>query len=164
MRKFKDRLDREWALNLTLASEGRVHAETQVYLSDVDTEGGGSLARIASDSAFLGMAVWTLCASQAEALGLSQEEFLDGFDGATVDASRDALIEETLDFLGRRGQAIRAEKAETRRLAEEIEAENLAAMKGLSGVEVLRILDRLLARFTVMAGNAAASAGSTPES
>jgi hypothetical protein len=110
------------------------------------------------------MAVWTLCASQAEALGLSQEEFLDGFDGATVDASRDALIEETLDFLGRRGQAIRAEKAETRRLAEEIEAENLAAMKGLSGVEVLRILDRLLARFTVMAGNAAASAGSTPES
>jgi hypothetical protein len=164
MRSFKDKAEREWTMSLTLGSSKRVHAETGVWLSDLHAEGSSPIDRVAHDSGFLGMVVWTLCKDQVTAAGLSEDEFLDAFDGPTVEASRDALIEEMLDFLGHRGALIRETLAQRKRLAAEIEEEELTQMMGLTGPQVLQLTHRLLlGRSTATAGSAPATAESTED-
>lgn len=146
MHSFKDNAEREWKLSLSLGAEARVFDETGCYLSDISSTDNPVIDRVVNDPGFLGQVVWTLCKKQVEGQGLDQDDFLDAIDAGVADKAREALIEEILDFLGHRGQAIREARKERMRLVTEIETENIEAMKGLSGNEVLHMLQRLLSQ------------------
>jgi hypothetical protein len=146
MHSFKDNAEREWNLSLSLGAEARVFEETDVYLSDISSTDNPVIDRVVNDPGFLGQVIWTLCKKQVEGQGLTQEDFLDAIDSSVAEKAREALIEEILDFLGHRGQAIRAARAERMRLVKEIETENVEAMRGLSGNDLLQMLQRLLSQ------------------
>lgn len=160
MRSFRDNAGREWTLSLTLGAERRVHAETDVYLSDISNAENPVLDRLANDPGFLGMVLVALCGPQVKERGVSEDDFLDAFDARVAADAREALIEEILDFLGLRGQAIREIRAERSRLVTEIEQQEVEATRGLTGRQALHLLERLLSRENSIAtdGSAEASA------
>lgn len=161
MHGFKDTAEREWKIRLTLGGEKAVFEETGVYLSDLSDATNSPLARLANDAGFLGQVVWTLCQKQAADLGVTQDEFLDSIDADTVDLAREAVIEETLSFLGHRGQALRAERKQRKRMAAEIDQLNLEILEGISGEEAVDLLEKLLVRSTDTDGSAEEFAEST---
>lgn len=161
MRRFTDASGREWELRLTLGKEAEVHREIGTYLSATNEADG--VTTLLDRPADLGMALWVLCREQADARGVSLESFFDALYGTHVEDACEALVEATLDFLGRRGETMRAARVERLRLEEELQEENLEALKTLDGKTAYAILSRLLAARTDSVGSAAPSAASTPE-
>lgn len=98
MPSFTDRLDRTWTIDLTLGDIERVKAETGHNLSE---PGGGEpplLTRFQVDLAVRGAITWALLRPTAEARGIDLQAFLSGFDGATLRASYEAIVEGLCNF------------------------------------------------------------------
>ena len=105
MHTFKDKADRSWDLEATYASYARVKAHTGVSLFDLATEERKSLEQLA-DPFVLGQVIWCMVEPQAIARKLTPEAFYEAFDGKTLEASYNALIDEMVFFCPTRVQKI----------------------------------------------------------
>ena len=94
MRVFKDAECREWNMTVNLRA---VKALRAIGVDIMDETGGGILA-LSSDVCALGDALWTLCKSQAEQRGITEEQFYDGLHGDSIDAAGAALVDAIIDF------------------------------------------------------------------
>lgn len=96
MKTFKDRHGNEWEIDLSLGACERVRDRAGVDLTDiVSTQ--ATFAKLA-DPFVLGSVLWVLCERQADKRGIGPEEFRDCFNGDTVHAASEALIDETVFF------------------------------------------------------------------
>jgi len=95
--RFTDRNGREWKLEANFASYGRVRDATGVKLYDIATENRESLVQLA-DALTLGQVLWAMVEPQAEAKGVTPEDFAESFDGEIVDAAYHALLEVMIFF------------------------------------------------------------------
>jgi hypothetical protein len=157
---FKDKLGREWALDLTVGDLKAVRRATGVEF----TVGGGvtlfdQIGRLAGDPELLGRAVWELVKDQAAEKGVEYDSFEKGLDRDTVKGSALALVDAFLDFYhppaaaaamreAVRGAMDKTEALIGRRVAETLEG----------AVEAFDPLSHL----SRSAGSTPASPGSTP--
>jgi hypothetical protein len=97
MHSFKDRTGRAWNMEATFGSYSRVKSQTGVSLFEIATEQRKCLEQLA-DPFTLGAVIWSMIEPQAEARGVSPEQFYAEFDGAALKSAYDALIDEMIFF------------------------------------------------------------------
>ena len=97
MHSFKDRTGRVWNMEATFGSYSRVKSQTGVSLFEIATEQRRCLEQLA-DPFTLGAVIWSMIEPQAESRGVSPEAFYGEFDGPTIKAAYDALIDEMIFF------------------------------------------------------------------
>jgi len=97
MRAFKDKAGREWRIEANFGSYARVKSSTGVKLYDIATESRESLVQLA-DAFTLGSVVWAMIEPQAEASGVTPEQFYEAVDGQVLNDAYSALIDEMIFF------------------------------------------------------------------
>lgn len=117
MQSFKDRLGREWTIEIDFSTaimlkKSHLQFDVQVALDPESDE----FRNIASDLFYRGQLIWLLCEQQAEAAGITPEDFPKGFDGDVLDRAFDSLVLEIIDFFPER------KRAALRRVLENIRA------------------------------------------
>lgn len=152
MPAFTDCKNREWTLRLTVGLMTDVRECAGVRLGDVLRDEAALGALVFGDAEALVKTLWVLCREQAEARGVTPEEFAHGFDGPTLEKAVEAFLGSVADFFPRSrvGQKMR---------------ENLPAILADAdrrGVEAVEAAVRRSATSNGPGTNSAASAGSTP--
>lgn len=101
MRKFKDRLDREWIVEINVSAVRRVERITGINLLkilDKANDGSTLLGRIGSDPLTLIDVLFALVKPDADKAGVDQDSFDRAFSGDVLLDSRNALLEELTLF------------------------------------------------------------------
>lgn len=97
MHAFKDTAGREWKIEANFGSYARVKTATGVKLYDIATEDRQSLVQL-TDAFTLGSVIWSMIEPQAEARGLTPEQFYEAVDGQVLNDAYSALIDEMIFF------------------------------------------------------------------
>lgn len=118
MKTFTDAVGRSWSFAINVATARKLKADT-----DLDLQGaldGTLLAKLADDAETLAQALWSLCESKAEELGLQPEQFAAGLYGDCIGEAATALIQEIIDFFPNpKRAALQAMWDKAQQLAEE---------------------------------------------
>ena len=156
MKPFTDSQGRTWNVTVNVSAIKRVRDILGVDLLDVAN--GDLLSRLADDPCVLVDVLFVLCKPEADAKGVSDEDFGRGMVGGVLDEASAALLKELLDFfpsaqraraLGKLVKVMEAQDAAVKAAAEAIRP--LAAEAGAPA-----------ATPGDSSGNSPASAASTP--
>ena len=98
---FKDAEGREWRVRITAGLLGRVRAEAGIPLAAIVRDNAALAELLYTDPETLGRVIWLAVADQAEARGVTPEQFYDAFDADTLQGSVSALIGAVMDFTPR---------------------------------------------------------------
>ena len=101
MAKFTDHTGHEWKLLLTYGSAKRVKDATGVNLAVAGSGNAEWVNLLFDDPGKIVGVLWELCEEQARAANVTAEQFGERFDGATLSAAGDALMEAVADFFPR---------------------------------------------------------------
>ena len=159
MKAFKDNAGRTWQIEITTADIKRVQALVGVHLA-IDTLSGDLMDRLADDAFLLCDVIYALCKPQAEAMGVSDEDFGRAIAGDVVADATDALLEELVAFFPKRRRRVVA-----RALAKSRKLEGIAidwAEKRLSSGELEGQLKRRLEAAGAPSGTSPESSASIP--
>lgn len=96
MKSFTDSADRDWTIEINVSTIKRVRALLEVDLLDV--LGGKLVERLVGDPILLCDVVYAVCKPQADALGVSDEEFGRAMAGDAIDHATQALLDELVSF------------------------------------------------------------------
>jgi len=107
MKTFRDNAGREWEIAVNAATVKRVRALLQFDL--VATK--NVYEQLVADPALLVDVVFVLCQRQAEAQGVTDEQFGQAMAGDAIDAATRALLEERIAFFPNARDRARAKKA-----------------------------------------------------
>ncbi|MBE3133406.1 MAG: hypothetical protein IMZ55_08020 [Acidobacteria bacterium] len=146
MKTFTDSQGRTWNVVVNVSAIKRVRDLLGVDLLDVAN--GELLSRLADDPCLLVDVLFALCKPEADAKGVSDEDFGRGMVGGVLDEASAALMKELLDFFPS-AQRARALGRMARKITEQgaAVAEAAAAIQSMPGAS---------------SGNSPASAASTP--
>lgn len=97
MHAFKDAKGREWEITANFATYSRVKSKCDVNLTDIVEEDRKCLRQLA-DPFVLGDVVWCMVERQAEARGVTRDDFGAGLDGDAWEAASRALMDEMVFF------------------------------------------------------------------
>jgi hypothetical protein len=102
MAEFEDKSGTRWALHVNVEVIRRVRAETGYDLAQVFTADG--MNKLAADVCLLVDVLCVMAGGQVAQKGLTAAKFGELFDGETLEAATNALLEASIDFLplGRR--------------------------------------------------------------
>ena len=159
MREFKDNSDRTWKLAVSVGAVGRVREATEVLLPALFDDNCKLLAELSADVVKLVTVIFCLCEKQAEAAGVSPEDFADALWGDALGAAGEALLRATADFFTSPEQRAAAHTAlDTLR--------EVGKQVTLGTTEMVRNLDvsQLAKNYLGSATNTPASSALTPES
>jgi hypothetical protein len=98
MHTFKDNADRVWTVAINVAAVKRVRALASVDLFKLIDDGFKPLAALVADPVALADVLFCLCKDEADAKGVSDEEFGRGLAGDAITRAADAFVEELVDF------------------------------------------------------------------
>ena len=93
---FTDSLNRNWEIGLTLGDCRTIRTATKIELGDASKV--GDLANLVNAPEKLGEVLWLLSKEQAEAMGVTQDEFNRGLDGDALQAGWKAIVEAFIAF------------------------------------------------------------------
>jgi hypothetical protein len=96
--KFKTKDGQTWEVEVTAGRLKSLRKECGIDLRDALSDDGGTLRDALGDPDKFGQLIWTLCGKQAEAKGLTPEDFADLFNGAAHRDACAAVVEEVVDF------------------------------------------------------------------
>ena len=100
MTKFKDAAGHEWELSLSV---GSLNALKGVGYDFASLEVGQRWAEaLYCDPLAMARALWILCRVQVGAKNITEDAFMDGLDGAAIEAGGEALIGGMVNFFHRR--------------------------------------------------------------
>jgi len=155
VKTFTDSQGRTWNVVVNVSAVKRVRDALGVNL--IDVAGGDLLGRLADDPCLLVDVLYVLCRPEADAKGVSDEDFGRAMVGDVLDAASAALMKELLDFFPR-AQRARALAKMVRKMNEQKAeiAEAAAALKPLAEAEATEKTPG------DSSGNSPASAASTP--
>jgi hypothetical protein len=108
MRVFKDQSNVDWTLDLSVACIRRVKALLNIDLTlpqASDSEHGTLSQRLVVDVWLLVDVLWCVCKPQAEAIGITDEQFAERLGGDVLGVARGLLLEEWSDFFRSLGRA-----------------------------------------------------------
>jgi hypothetical protein len=104
MRSFKDNKNHTWTINITVAAIKRVRAlcDIDLYsLVEIGEDGKSNTAlleHLSRDPVLLIDAIYAVCKPEADALGISDEEFGEAMAGDAIDEAAAAFLDELVDF------------------------------------------------------------------
>jgi hypothetical protein len=152
MRTFKDSARREWTVALTTAANRRVKGLIGAYPADLLMPAPGA----EPDMAQLADLLFALVKPQADAAGVTDEQFGEALDGDAFAAGLEAATEACIDFFPPDRRATLREARAKLKAAE--------ADLGLRAVEKLEALTAaaLASALSGLAGSAPGSPASTP--
>ena len=145
MKTFKDNAGRTWTLGIDVAAIKRVRSLLDVDL--MTAVEGKLLERLVSDPVLLCDVIYCVCKPEADADGVSDEEFGRAMAGDAGDHATTALLEELVDFFPQARRRLLAkalgklktlearalEVAEMKLDSPELEAEMEAALQSIGG-------------------------------
>ncbi len=104
MKTFADNSARTWAITVNVAAVKRVRELLQVNLLEIADQKGKLLERLVDDPCLLCDILFCLVKPEADAKGISDEDFGRALAGDALGAATDALLQEIADFFpkGRR--------------------------------------------------------------
>jgi hypothetical protein len=104
MKTFADTAARTWAIIVNVAAVKRVRELLQVNLLEIADQKAKLLERLVDDPCLLCDILFCLVKPEADAKGVSDEDFGRGLAGDALGAATDALLSEIADFFpkGRR--------------------------------------------------------------
>lgn len=104
MKSFTDNTGRTWPLSVTVGTIKRVRALCSVDLAGVISIESGAqpkvdlLERLGSDPVLLVDVLYAVCKPEADAKGVSDEEFGQAMSGDAIEMATTALLDEVIDF------------------------------------------------------------------
>jgi hypothetical protein len=102
MKSFRDTKGRDWTIDVNVASARRVKAAVHV-----DIIGDGKVfAQLSADVEAFVNVLYVLCKAQADADGITDEQFGEGLAGDALEAATTALLEEIADFFPKDRRAV----------------------------------------------------------
>ncbi len=96
MRTFKDNAGRTWTVSITVDAIKRVRGLLEVDLLEV--VGGKLIDRLITDPVLLCDIVYAVCKPEADAQGVSDEDFGRAMAGDAIEHATTALLEELVSF------------------------------------------------------------------
>jgi hypothetical protein len=158
MKTFTDNVGRTWTVTVNVEAVKRVRGLLSVDLLEVLD--GKLLERLAADPILLCDLVYCLCKSEADAKGVTDEEFGRAMAGDAIDGAMVALMEELVGFFPRERRRLLARALEKLRMLETRAVD--VAMRKLESPALERELDEELARLTDSSGSSPEFSVSTP--
>lgn len=115
MKNFKDNDGRDWSLAVTVISNKRLKAATGVDLFTVLD--GKLVNELTNDPELLVNVIYVLCKPEADAAGITDEQFGARMVGDAIDRATAALFEDLTDFFPQaRRELIRKAVAKVRQI------------------------------------------------
>lgn len=96
MRTFKDNADRTWTVTVNVDAIKRVRSLLDVDL--MEAVEGRLLERLVGDPVLLCDVIYCVCKEDADAKGISDEDFGRAMAGDAIELATTALLEELVDF------------------------------------------------------------------
>lgn len=96
MREFKDRQGRPWIVSVNVDAVKRVRTLLEIDLLDIGK--GKVLEKLASDEVMMVDLVYVLIKPEADAMGVTDEDFGRSMAGDAIDRAYDAFLAEYVDF------------------------------------------------------------------
>lgn len=106
MPSFKDRLDRQWLVDIDVAAIKRVRDLSGINLGTVLQDGMKPLVELLSDPITFTNVVYCLCKPQADDKKISDEDFGRGLAGESLDDCITAFQDALIDFFPKRQGSI----------------------------------------------------------
>jgi len=146
MHSFRDRLDRQWNLEINVGSIKRVKGLIGVDLLAVFADKMKLVHDLLNDPMLLVDTIYALCEPQAKALGITDIEFGEGFCGDSLEAATESLLEELADFFRspQQRQTLRAILAKAKEMEDQT---HIQAREKIAALDVQSEVRRSLAKF-----------------
>ena len=157
MQSFTDTTGHKWAVDVTVATVKRAKALLAVDLLSVAEQDSDLYRRLALDPVFMCDVLYAACKPEADALGVTDEQFGERLRGEALDAATDALLRAIADFFpkGRR-EMLRAAAAKID------QALTLSGQRGAAEMERLDVTSLLDDARSASATSSPARSASTP--
>ena len=104
MKTFTDNAARAWTIQVNVDALKRVKSLLDVDL--MEAVDGKLLERLLDEPVLLCDVIYALCKPQADAAGVSDEDFGRAMAGDAIDLATQALLEELVDFFPQRRRAL----------------------------------------------------------
>jgi hypothetical protein len=115
MKTFTDSAGRTWTLALTIDAVKRVKSLLDVNLLELEAGDPPLLTRLGTDVILLCDVIFALVKPQADAAGVSDQEFAAALGGDVVLAAQTAFYEELVDFFRKLGRGDLAKAVDAQR-------------------------------------------------
>lgn len=115
MKTFTDTAGRTWTLALTIDAAKRVKSLLDVNLLELEAGDPPLLTRLGTDVILLCDVIFALVKPQADAAGVSDQEFAAALGGDAVLAAQTAFYEELVDFFRKLGRGDLAKAVDAQR-------------------------------------------------
>ncbi len=115
MKTFTDTAGRTWTLSLTIDAAKRVKGLLDVNLLELEAGDPPLLTKIGTDVILLCDVIFALVKPQADANGVTDEQFAAALGGETILAAQTALYEELVGFFRGLGRSDLAKAVEAQR-------------------------------------------------
>ncbi len=157
MRTFRDMKGREWLIQINVAAVKRVRTLVDVDLLGLVDQGFGNLGKLLSDPVRLVDVLYALCKAEADAKGVTDEQFGEAMAGDAIEHAADAFLQELTDFFP--NPRIRAGLKRVVAAAETLSDRMMDQMEArIDAID----LDAESERLTASAGSSPESSASTP--
>lgn len=158
MKKFKDTQDRDWIVTIHVDAIKRVRSELDIDLSKALEENFTGLTAILADPVQLVEVLFVLCREQAQAAGISDEDFGKSMGGDCLLTGGEAFVEALIDFFPH----ARARASLTALLAKGKTVRNVLLERAEEQIKALDPNQIAESMLPGSSGNSPASAESTP--
>jgi hypothetical protein len=155
MKTFADTAGRTWTVAINVDAIKRVRGLVDVNLLEIVD--GKLLERLVADPILLCDTVYAVCKPQADAAGVSDEDFGRSMGGDSIDLATTALLEELVGFFPSGRRAVLA-KALTKLWA----FESKALLAASARLDDPRLDERLERELSSLSGNWPESSASIP--
>ena len=102
MKTFKDNAGRTWQIAMNVTAAKRVRSILDVDLLQLGSEAGNPadhlFTRLHTDPCFLVDVLYVVCKPEADAQGITDEQFGEAMAGDAIDQATKALLEEIVGF------------------------------------------------------------------
>jgi len=115
MKTFTDTAGRTWTIALTIDAAKRVKSLLDVNLLELEAGDPPLLTRLGTDVILLCDVIFALVKPQADAAGVTDEEFGRALGGEAILAAQTALYEELVDFFRKLGRGDLAKAVDAQR-------------------------------------------------
>lgn len=155
MQQFTDARNRQWNIEVNVASIKRVKSLLDVDLMGVIAD-QSMLPRLYEDPILLCNILYAICKPQCDERGITDEQFGEGLSGDPIDQATKGLVREVANFSPR--PRLRAMLNEIlNKVDVRIDREMSLAEARIQSGEIDKILDQALATSGATSGNAQAS-------
>ncbi len=158
MGTFRDTLGRPWQIEINVTTLRRVKALVNVNLLEVLEAKGTLLGRLMFDPFLLCDVLFAICKPEADAAGVSDEDFGKGLAGDVLDAAFKALEEQIISFCQNPTDRANLRKAMEIAGGAMQQARELATEK-LNRIDPKAIVEQALASLSDGSGSSPASSG-----